>query len=88
MALKPYGQRWVEMMFLIDAASPVTLTGDAAMAVSPQAKAYSTCEGFLLDVRTGLIPFSRTITKDYLATKEKRDANIKETMARAEEAHV
>jgi hypothetical protein len=51
---------------------------------SEQAKAYSTCEGFLLDVRTGLIPFSRIITKDYLATKEKRDANFKGTMARAE----
>lgn len=51
---------------------------------SEQAKAYCTCEGFLLDVRTGLIPFSRIITKEYLATKEKRDANFNETMARAE----
>ena len=51
---------------------------------SEQAKAYCTCEGFLLDVRTGLIPFSRIITKEYLATKEKGDANFNETMARAE----
>lgn len=49
-----------------------------------QAKAYCTCEGFLLDVRTGLIPFSRIITREYLATKEKSDANFNETMARAE----
>ena len=49
-----------------------------------QAKAYCTCEGFLLDVRTGLIPFSRIITQEYLATREKSDANFNETMARAE----
>jgi hypothetical protein len=49
-----------------------------------QAKAYCTCEGFLLDVRTGLIPFSRIVTTEYLATKEKSDANFNETMARAE----
>jgi hypothetical protein len=49
-----------------------------------QAKAYCTCEGFLLDVRTGLIPFSRIITREYLATKEKTDTNFNETMARAE----
>jgi hypothetical protein len=49
-----------------------------------QAKAYCTCEGFLLDVRTGLIPFSRIVTREYLATKEKSDANFNETMARAE----
>ncbi len=51
---------------------------------SNQAKAYCTCEGVLLDIRTGLIPFSRTITKEYLATKEPADANFNETMARAE----
>jgi hypothetical protein len=49
-----------------------------------QAKAYCTCEGFLLDVRTGLIPFSRIITREYLAAKERSDANFNETMARAE----
>jgi hypothetical protein len=51
---------------------------------SNQAKAYCTCEGFLLDVRTGLIPFSRIITREYLATKGTPDANFNETMARAE----
>jgi hypothetical protein len=49
-----------------------------------QAKAYCTCEGFLLDVRTGLIPFSRIVTREYLASREKSDANFNETMARAE----
>jgi hypothetical protein len=51
---------------------------------SDQAKAYSTCEGFLFDVRTGLIPFSRIITKEYLATQDKSDANFTETMVRAQ----
>jgi hypothetical protein len=51
---------------------------------SSQAKAFCTCEGFMLDVRTGLIPFSRIITREFLATREKTDANFNETMARAE----
>ncbi len=51
---------------------------------SEQAKAYCTCEGFLLDVRTGIIPLSRIITKEYLATRETKDTNFRETMARAE----
>jgi hypothetical protein len=38
----------------------------------------------MLDVRTGLIPFSRIITREFLATREKTDANFNETMARAE----
>ena len=51
---------------------------------SDQVKAFCTCEGFLLDVRTGLIPFSRIITRESLATREDKDANFTETMARAE----
>ncbi len=58
------------------------------MAVSPQGQAYGTCEGFLLDVRTELMPLSRMITKGYPATREKRDADFKETMVRAEKASV
>jgi hypothetical protein len=53
-----------------------------------QAKAYCTCEGFLFDVRTGIIPFSRTITKEYLATKGAPDANFNETMVRAQKEAV
>jgi len=51
---------------------------------SSQAKAFCTCEGFLFDVRTGLIPFSKIITRDFLATQEKADANFTETMVRAQ----
>jgi len=49
-----------------------------------QAKAFCTCEGFLFDVRTGLIPFSTIITKEFLATQEKADASFTETMVRAQ----
>jgi hypothetical protein len=51
---------------------------------SSQAKAFCTCEGFLLDVRTGLIPFSQIITREFLATEDKADANFTETMVRAQ----
>jgi len=65
-----------------------TITSDVyekyRMFQTNQAKAYCTCEGFLLDVRNGLIPFSRIVTREYLASKEKNDANFNETMARAE----
>jgi hypothetical protein len=53
-----------------------------------QAKAFCTCEGFLFDVRTGIIPFSRTITKEFLATQEKSDASFNETMIRAQKEAV
>lgn len=49
-----------------------------------QAKAFCTCEAFLLDVRTGLIPFSSIITRDFLATQQDPDANFDETMVRAQ----
>lgn len=49
-----------------------------------QVKAYSTCEAVLLDVRTGIIPFTTVITKEAQTTKEKQDLEITETMRRAE----
>jgi hypothetical protein len=49
-----------------------------------QAKGFCACEGFLLDVTTGLIPFSRTITREFLASEEKPDANFVETTIRAQ----
>ncbi len=71
-----------------DMALVFTLTSDVyekyRFFQSDQAKAFCTCEGFLLDVRTGLIPFSRIVTREFLSTKEKTDANFNETMARAE----
>ena len=56
-----------------------------ARALAPdEVKAYSTCEAFLLDVRTGLIPFTKIITEDITTKKKTTDTNIKETLLRAE----
>lgn len=48
------------------------------------AKAHSTCEAVLLDVRTGIVPFTTIDTKDFLAVQEKTELNLGETMQRAE----
>ena len=40
---------------------------------SPDIKAFATTQFILLDVRTGLIPFSTIITKDYQSKKSKTD---------------
>lgn len=51
-------------------------------------KAYCTCEAVLLDVRTGVIPFTKVVTREQLASKEKTDMDINETMRRAEKQAV
>lgn len=56
--------------------------------VQDQVKAYSTCEVVLLHVRTGVIPFTRIVTTEQMATKEKGDVDVNETMRRAETAAV
>lgn len=48
----------------------------------PDWKAYATTEGVLLDVRTGMIPFSATVTKDVLSKKTKEDLNGEQTRDR------
>lgn len=53
-----------------------------------QAKAYGTCEAILLDVRTGVIPFTAIITEDYITKKEKEDLNFDDTKKRAEKMAV
>jgi len=47
-------------------------------------KVYSTCEAVLLDVRTGLVPFTKIITREKLAAKQPNDLDLNETMRRAE----
>lgn len=47
-------------------------------------KAYSTAEMILIDVRTGLIPFTTVLTKEDLILQEKGDIDINETAKRAE----
>lgn len=49
-------------------------------------KAYSTCELVLLDVRTGLVPFTRVVSSERLELKQSADLDLSETMRRAEQA--
>jgi hypothetical protein len=49
------------------------------------AKAYATCELILMDVRTGMIPFSTVRTTEYTTRKQEQDINIDELRKRAEE---
>jgi len=49
-----------------------------------QVKAYSTCEAVLLDVRTGIVPFTRVITREKLMKKNSSDLDLTETMRKAE----
>lgn len=51
---------------------------------SNRAKAYATIEIVLLDVRTGIIPFTTIVTEEFLTEKIDSDANSRETMIRAE----
>ena len=49
-------------------------------------KSYSTCELVLLDVRTGLVPFARVVSREQLELKQSADLDLSETMRRAEQA--
>jgi hypothetical protein len=49
---------------------------------SPDIKAFATIQLILMDVRTGLIPFSATITKDFLSKKTKEDLDLSQTRDR------
>lgn len=46
-------------------------------------KAFASCEGLLMDVRTGMIPFSDVLTADNEIVKEKSDWNIDAARTRA-----
>jgi hypothetical protein len=49
-----------------------------------ESKAFCTVEALLLDVRTGIVPFTNTVTKELLITESKDDSNIYETRRRSE----
>jgi hypothetical protein len=49
---------------------------------SPDIKAFATTELLLMDVRTGLIPFSATVTRDAFAKKTKDDMDVAQTRDR------
>ena len=48
-------------------------------------KAYSTCEVVLLDVRTGLVPFTRVISRERSELKQSGDLDLDEATRRAEQ---
>jgi hypothetical protein len=49
---------------------------------SPDVKAFATTQLILMDVRTGLILFSSTVTKDFLSKKTKEDLDLSQTRDR------
>lgn len=49
-----------------------------------QVKAYCTAEAVLLDVRTGIVPFSSVVTRGVLVTESREDLRFSETIQRAE----
>jgi hypothetical protein len=49
-----------------------------------ETKAYATCEGLLLDIRTGIVPFTTVVSRDYVATNTATDANAGDRSRRAE----
>lgn len=48
-------------------------------------KAYSTCEMVLMDIRTGLVPFARVVSRETEEMKQSSDLSLSETMRRAEQ---
>lgn len=50
----------------------------------PDTKAFATTQLIILDVRTGLIPFSATVTKDYLSPKKREELDVSEARARVQ----
>jgi len=49
-----------------------------------QVKAYSTCEAVLLDIRTGIVPFTRVVTREKLRKKDASDLDLAEAGRKAE----
>lgn len=47
-------------------------------------KAFATTQMMMMDVRTGLIPFTTIVTRDTLSKKEQQEADIYETKRRVE----
>ena len=50
---------------------------------SSEFKAFSTIEMVLIDIRTGVIPFTTVVTSEYLTNKKRDDQNDQEAKARA-----
>jgi hypothetical protein len=49
-----------------------------------ESKSYCNVEAVVLDVRTGIVPFTVTTSRDFITKENKEDMNFQETRARAE----
>ncbi len=49
-----------------------------------RSKSYCNIEAVLLDTRTGIVPFTVTVSRDFVAEKTAKDLDISETMRRVE----
>lgn len=53
-----------------------------------EVKAYATCESLLMDIRTGIIPHSEVVTKDFLTQKTAQDLSNNDLRKRAEQSAI
>ncbi|MFC6999812.1 hypothetical protein [Rufibacter roseus] len=51
-------------------------------------KAFATTQAVLIDVRTGLVPFSTVVTRDYLSQKQEEELNQSEAVRRIQKEAV
>ena len=49
-----------------------------------EAKAFATCEALLMDIRTGIIPYSEVVTREQLLRKSEEDFNNLDLQKNAE----
>ena len=64
--------------------SPCQRFQDYRLFGTDQAQTYCVAEGLLLDVRTGVIPFSTATTQEVRVEEKPDDVNFRETMQKAE----
>ena len=77
------GARYQADLLLIYCAS--CRTYEKSRFLSPdKSKSYCKVEAVLLDIRTGILPFTVTASRDFVAEKRSEDLNLRETIRRAE----
>jgi hypothetical protein len=50
----------------------------------PELKAFATTQLLIVDVRTGLVPFSTIVTKDFQSEKQKEELEVAEAASRTQ----
>ncbi len=53
-----------------------------------ESKAYATCEMIIMDLRTGVVPFSSIVTREFTVVKQTEDSDNNETRKRAQNGAV